>query len=612
MRLCNWPSRLFLLIVAALISVCPAARATGSLGAASALGSDLYFPSARAEEADRREVFAATGRLIALPVTHATNATYVLTRLRQVDAVLRRLYRHRAYLQFRSSENVDDARLSAAVDSVNAQWSAINVSMDRKLAALAPQFARLAREQPALRAYAHAVQLARTAALHEAPASPARTVAPRPADQYRRIYASAHFAKVSSVAGDLDPNTQAATANVDPAVRRAAAAARAAGKASIEESLADTLFVLVRAGDERARVRGFTDAPAAAYFNLGLTSAQVRAVLDATVRRAGVNKTYQMRLAKDTASSLRIGPVRSYDIGLPPAGFTPPIFTLAQARRILPLALAPLGNTYVKEYTALVDPRNGRLDLSGGSKRDEAGYSQGFPGTISAVYLSPYAGTLDNLRSLVHEGGHATHRQLINLHGVLPANALGPSYLFEGIAIFNELLLYDYLQRTATTASWKEYYLRQFIDDVTFQVYESATETRLEEEIYRGARAGTVRNAADLDALSLRVQSEYNIWPANEPELQYFWTGRSLFWRDPLYSVNYLYAGLLAAEFYRAKERDPKHFAQHYVALLANGFTDDPDVLLRRYLGINIHGTGMVDDAAALIEEKTAALPLTR
>jgi oligoendopeptidase F len=613
MRIRDLPLSLPMLTFAAIAICIPVARAAAVPEPVATMRSDLYFPSAQAEEADRRVAFARANAFIRATVSRATKASALLALFHQFDDVLEHLYSHRAYMQFRSSENVDDVGLSATVDAVNAQWSAVNASMDAKLAIIAPEFGRLVREQRGLRAYTNVVHDARDTALHPIPpVSQGQTNAPRGADEYRRITASAQYPKAPSPTGDLDPRSEAATANADREVRRAAAAARASGRASIEGPLADALIAVVRARDERARQRSFADAPSAAYFGLGLTVTQVQTVLDATVRRADANKEYQRMLASNTGRMLSIADVRSYDIGLPPAGFTTPVFSLDEARRILPLALRPLGSEYVAEYTALLDPRNGRLDLSGGAKRDDTGYSQGFPGTISAVYLSPYKGTLDNLRSLIHEGGHATHRQLVNRHGVLPANALGPNYMFEAIAIFNELLLYDYLQQTATTSSWKAYYLQEFIDDVSFQVYGSATETRLEEEIHRGVMAGTVRNAADLDALTLRVQRQYNIWAENEPEQQYFWTGRSLFWRDPLYSVNYLYAGLLAAEFSRAKERDPEHFAQHYVALLANGFTDEPDVLLRRFLGIELHGSGIVDDAASLIEEKTAALRAAR
>jgi oligoendopeptidase F len=576
---------------------------------------ELYFPSPQAEQDDRERTLALADRLGAARVDATTTATELLAVMRRYDDVLRLLYRHGAYLTLRASENVGDRAVRAAADALDERGEAAAAALRTKLARIDdPRRARLEADEPALRAYDRTLREAREAAAHEPPAETAAAGGAN-ADtesallaEYRRVTASASYPKISTAAGELDPRDQAATANPDRAVRRAAAQARASARSAIETPLAAVLVRVVRLQDAAARRRRYDDAPARAYARVGLTPAQVRALLDATARDAGAYREYRDVLTGEAARRLAIADVRSYDLGLPPAGVRPPVFTLADARTILPRALAPLGAEYVREYAALLDPRNGRLDVTGGTDRDETGYSLGFPGTVSALYLSPYRGTLSNLRALIHEGGHATHRQLMNQHGVVPVNASGPNGVFEAIAIFNELLLYDDLQRTAPTPAWRAYYLERFLDDATFQVYGSAEETALEEAIHRGVVAGTVRSAADLDALTLRVLEPYEPDASRDPERRLFWTGRSLFWRDPLYSVNYLYAGVLAAEFYRLRQRDPVGFAPRYTAFLANGFTDEPAVLLHRFLGIDATGTAMVDDAAMLVREKTAEL----
>ncbi len=61
--------------------------------------------------------------------------------------------------------------------------------------------------------------------------------------------------------------------------------------------------------------------------------------------------------------------------------------------------------------------------------------------------------------TVVHEGGHAIHRELMNAGGVSPFYASGPHWMFEAFAILNELLLEDRLYRTATDPRAKAYYL---------------------------------------------------------------------------------------------------------------------------------------------------------
>jgi len=185
----------------------------------------------------------------------------------------------------------------------------------------------------------------------------------------------------------------------------------------------------------------------------------------------------------------------------------------------------------------------------------------------------------------------------------------GPHFVFESFAIFNELLLLDHLYKTAPTPAAKAYYLHQFLDDVTFQVYGSAQETDLEESIYAGVKAGDLRTAKDLDALTLQVFSRYTAPPDLEPEERVYWTRNRLYYTDPFYDVNYLFAGLLALEYLRRYEDDPQGFARGYVALLKSGFTDTPQALESKFLGIDMHdAAGLVGDASALINKRTAVL----
>jgi oligoendopeptidase F len=185
----------------------------------------------------------------------------------------------------------------------------------------------------------------------------------------------------------------------------------------------------------------------------------------------------------------------------------------------------------------------------------------------------------------------------------------GPHFVFESYAIFNELLLLDHLYKTAPTQAAKAYYLGLFLRDATFQIYGSAKETDLEQSIYAGVRSGHIRTAADLNALTLDVIKQY------EPESQLLaedkamWSRTRLFYVDPLYSVNYLFAGLLALNYIDQFQRDPQGFSRRYMALLAEGFDDTPQSLLKQHVGIDLNNTArLVDGATGLIEQRTAEL----
>jgi oligoendopeptidase F len=257
----------------------------------------------------------------------------------------------------------------------------------------------------------------------------------------------------------------------------------------------------------------------------------------------------------------------------------------------------------------LFDPASHRVELCESDKCDHTGFSVGFAGSTSALFYGSYDGTTNRIRAVAHEAGHAVHREFMNENQPIAAYNSGPNFVSESFAIFNEFLLLDHLYRTAVTPAEKAYYLHRFLDDATFQVYGSAKETDLEQSIYAGVENGSVRNAADLDALTQKIFSEYVPAPALSPEMKVYWARNRLFFTDPLYDVNYLFAGLLALNYFEQFEADRQGFSQRYVALLKNGFSDTPRALERRFLNIDLDDAdGLVSSAATFIDQRRSIL----
>jgi oligoendopeptidase F len=154
----------------------------------------------------------------------------------------------------------------------------------------------------------------------------------------------------------------------------------------------------------------------------------------------------------------------------------------------------------------------------------------------------------------------------------------------------------------------KAYYLEALIYDMTFNLFGSAEEGTLEQSIYDGVVSGRIKNAADLDALSLSIWSKYEIWPALDPELAHMWATKSLMVEDPLYLVNYLYAGLLATKMFDTFKHEPVEFQKRYVNLLRNGFYAPPGELLRTFFGRDLSQQQLVDDSMGILQARIQAL----
>jgi oligoendopeptidase F len=576
-----------------------------------------YFATPEIEQVELKTRMAeASG----LPSVAPDDPKALLAYLQDAEALLSQLQRHHAYLLLRASRDMDDRAAADAGDQVDAAVDRLLATVDAGLRAIgAAAFARDVAVNPQLKRYAYLLAQADREAAHQLPEEQ-QAILREVADPalanlwtlYEQTVRSTPFAKISTADGEFDAkkNASVLALNPDRSVRQAAWQGRWNGYASRKDIYATILLGVVRLEDRVAHLKHFPDAPSMVYFGRNLDRGQVNDALAAMMSHAELFKDYQRLRAKHISAMTGITDARSWDMTLPAPGFSPPRLTLPETTAAALLALKPLGRDYVEHFRQLLDPANRRLDAETvQGKRINGGFSIGAQGVPSGLFVENYgAGVLNDSRVIVHEGGHAIHRQLMNEAQVSPFYTRGPNWMFEAFATLNEFLLYDHLYQTNVDPKAKAFYLEALIFDMSFSLFGSAEEGTLEQSIYDGVIAGKINNAADLDALSLSIWSQYEIWPALEPELAHMWSTRSLMVEDPLYLVNYLYAGLLATKMFDLLKHDPVIFQKHYADLLRNGFYSPPAELLRTFFGRDLSQRQLVDDSMSIMQTQTQAL----
>ena len=250
---------------------------------------------------------------------------------------------------------------------------------------------------------------------------------------------------------------------------------------------------------------------------------------------------------------------------------------------------------------ALLDPANGRLDMVPRPDRVvRPGFSTGSVGYPSMFFQGRYEGYTDDLVILAHEAGHGVQNMLMDSAGVLPRYSGGPSYFTESFAMLNELLLLEHLSATSTDSVERRYFRRRLLENA-LGLFANAHESLLELQIYDSAAAGRALGADDIEALTQRTGTAFSIWygPGSERRLQ--WLQPIQFYTWPLYRVNYVLARLLALGYLDQMHRDPAGFQTRYLRLLRNGYDAPPEVLLRRFMGIDLRGESLVNGAVDVI-----------
>jgi oligoendopeptidase F len=519
-----------------------------------------YFPSPSAEATSRARLTLDVRAFVAstTPRTPAAMRRW----LEQYDALLKSLERHDIYVYLRAEENDEDNADAKADDALGALEDRLNDRVVQAAQQLGPVRIGEMTHAPLLAPYRYLLDNSLARASHRLNATESRAV-------------------------DL---------TVTPVLDAAATSYRALRKSSgsierHQDAYAALLVSIAAARTGVARLRGFAGAPDASYFDKSISPASVERTLHA-VRAATAYANY-----------------RSVAALAPKPGFTPPARSIADAIPVILAAEQPMGAEYASAYAALLDPQNGRLEICNAAHCDDTGFSLGFAGLDSAVFFGGYDGSVNDVRAVAHESGHAVHREFMSRNQPIAACNDGPHFMFESFAIFNELLFLDHLYQTAPNDAQRAYYLNYFLDDATFQVFGSAIETDLESAIYRGVDDGTIRTAADFDKLTTQIFARYDPASAKDPDTALYWARDRLFFTDPLYDVNYLYAGLLALQYFTDFTRDPAEFSKRYVALLKNGFNDTPAALEKRFLGIDLSNeAAMVENAGALVDARAAIL----
>jgi oligoendopeptidase F len=576
-----------------------------------------YFSSLEAERAELKQRIDESR---ALSSAAPSDPTELRNYLHRSELLIAELQRHGAYLYLRASRDLEDRADADASDQADEAVQALIAKVETALSALGPvEFAKVASAEPALVRYGYILKRAALELPHNLPADEQAVLVaiadPAAANLwtlYQQTMRSTTFPKLDTPDGRFDAKKDARLLNANPdrSIRRAAWEGRMNGYASRADIYAGILLGVVRLNHRVAQLKHFPDAPSSAYFAKDLDRAAVTEAIHTIESHAQLQKDYQHLQKEHFAAVTGIGDAHIWDMPLPEPGLTVPRMTFEQTRVASLAALAPLGAAYVEHFRQLLDPSNGRLDIdSDQGKRTNGGFSIRAPGVPTGLFVEAYgSGLLGDSRTVIHEGGHAIHGQLMSEAGISPFYARGPNWMFEAFAALNEFLLYDYLYQSAKDPRTKAYYLRALIDDMAFGVFGSAEEATLEQSIYDGVAAGTLGNASDLDALTLSIWNKYEIWAESDPQLAHYWITKSLMVQDPLYQVNYLYAGTLAIKMFDMAKQDPVSFQKRYLTLLREGFYTSSSELLEKFFGRSQMQQQLVDDDIKIMKQKILAL----
>jgi oligoendopeptidase F len=577
----------------------------------------LFFADEAALKAEESKYNRTLDRLVELKGKSTSNAENLFHTLQLYDEALVENLKLDTYWFLRSAINTTDEVSSQRDSQLESEFSEKTAFIPTELAAIdKTKMAELLQQQPKLGKYKFAIESfsryqPHTLSLKEEEilGSVDPSVTGWQFNLYQQILKNTKFADIQS--GSKTLNVRAQRADIsnypDREVRKQGFLKLYEGYASQRNLFAYALIQTVNARNTVARLHKFEDAADQIYFNSFWSKQEVRDMLERVAAAAQLYKRYQNIRADYISKKKSIPDVAYWDLSGASLQSVPR-FTITEATGAIEHALAPVGSEYSKELKSLLDPSNGRMDIVKGANRKSGGFSKGFPGVPTVFFAGGFEGYYNDVRVLTHESTHAIHRQLMKNNQVWPLYAEGPHFLFESFAIFNELLLPDYLYKQEKDPEKRKYFLEQFFEGKGMALFFVAQDAMLEEAIYDGVTKGEVKNADDLDQLTGKISNRFSIWNEKYPQLNMRWITASLLYEDPFYEINYVYGSLLALHYYAQYQKDPESFVTHYNALMRNGFDAPPAVLLKKFLNIDLNDPQILAGPIQVLTQKVDIL----
>jgi oligoendopeptidase F len=196
-----------------------------------------------------------------------------------------------------------------------------------------------------------------------------------------------------------------------------------------------------------------------------------------------------------------------YDLYVPMVEAAQMDITYEEAERMLPKALAPLGEEYVEILDEGLDLENGWIDLYPSNDKDSGAFSASVYGRAPYVKMN-YQNSHNDLATLAHEFGHAIHSYMAMESQAYPDFRYVP-FLAEIASTCNEALLQDYLVANAESKEEKIGLLVEELESIRTTIYRQTLFTEFERVVHGYVEEGTPITASLLDETYRELVQRY-------------------------------------------------------------------------------------------------------
>lgn len=178
-----------------------------------------------------------------------------------------------------------------------------------------------------------------------------------------------------------------------------------------------------------------------------------------------------------------------------------------EAAHLVPKALAPLGDEYLRVLAEGLDPKNGWIDVYPNAHKESGAFCASTYGVHPFVKLN-YMNDFDGVSTLAHEYGHALHSYFtMSRQPYVTSNYA--SFVAEIASTFNEKLLIDYLLKNAKTPAERLALLGEMVEKIRTTIYRQTLFAEFELRVHTAAEKGKPITADFLNSTYAQLVHDY-------------------------------------------------------------------------------------------------------
>ncbi|MDR0318888.1 MAG: M3 family metallopeptidase [Nitrososphaerota archaeon] len=286
-------------------------------------------------------------------------------------------------------------------------------------------------------------------------------------------------------------------------------------------------------------------------------------------------KSYR-RYLKLKAKLMDLPVLESYDLTAPLPGASELKFTFKQAQNLITRAYERFDPDYAEGVKEMFTKHH--IDAAPRfGKRNGAFCASHYNGK-SAYILQSYNGTLNDVFTLAHELGHATHDWYMT-RSQTPLNTNVPSIVAETASIFGELLLSDLLLAEAKTDTEKRAVLCLILDEAGLAAFQVTARTWFEQALYTSI---TQDEFLDYNTICKHwITARNRIFGKTVqwlPEMNAEWTMKPHYYMANyrFYNYPYVYAQMFVYTLYQQYLTEGKQFTPKLKKALSAGSSISP------------------------------------